>query len=163
MLLHTAPVSGKRALDEVRWSLSPAAELGRGFRPRLPVAGQAVGAELRAERDQGRELGYGLDGPVLGDPDEAVRVEIVPEQERRVPVGGSEQAGTPVMEQVALVDRLEAERVPLVGERREDGLRLELVLRPQGIGPEPALRRGRLRDGLPDVERYSQPASSFVQ
>jgi hypothetical protein len=67
------------------------------------------------------------------------------------------------MQQVALVDRLQTEREALLGERREDRLRLELAFRAQGVRPEPALRRGCLRDLLPDVERYSQPASSFVQ
>src|SRR5207237_1458594 len=60
-----------------------------------------------------------------GHADEPVRVQVIPQEERRVPIGRREQARTAVVEQVALVDRLQAERVPLVAERREDSLRSE--------------------------------------
>ena len=90
-------------------------------------------------------------------------VEVVAEQQRRVRVRGSEQAGPSVVEQVALVDRLEAECVALLGQRREDRFVLALAVGPQCAGPERALGCRRLRDRLPDVQRYSQPASSFVQ
>jgi hypothetical protein len=90
-----------------------------------------------------------------------VRVEVVAEEERRVAVGRREQARSAVVEQVALVDRLEPERVALLGQRRED--RLALRLGGQRLVPEPAFPRGLLDDRLPEVERYSQVASSFVQ
>jgi hypothetical protein len=72
-----------------------------------------------------------------------------------------EQPRAPVVEQVTLVDRLEPERVALLAEGRED--RLPLRLGGQRLVPEPALPRGLLDDRVPEVERYSQPASSFVQ
>jgi hypothetical protein len=49
-----------------------------------------------------------------------VGVEVVPQQERGVGIGGGEQPRLSVVEQIALVDRLEAERVALLTERRED-------------------------------------------
>jgi hypothetical protein len=90
-----------------------------------------------------------------------VRVEVVAEQEGGVRVGRLEQARVPVVQQVALVDRLQAECVALFGERRED--RLALGLFAERLAPQPALLRGLAGDRLPEVERYSQVASSFVQ
>ena len=52
------------------------------------------------------------------------------------PSAGREQARRAVVDEVALVDRLEPEREPLVAERREDGLELALGLRPQRVAPE---------------------------
>jgi hypothetical protein len=46
-----------------------------------------------------------------------VRVEVVAEQERRVVVGRREEPRRAVVQQVALVDRLEAEAVALLGQR----------------------------------------------
>jgi hypothetical protein len=114
-------------------------------------------------RDQRRQVGDGLDGPGLGDPDEAVRVEVVAQQERRVVVGRREQARAAVVEQVALVDRLQPERVPLLGQRREDRLGLALAVGPKRLRPELALGGRLLRDRPPEVEGYNQVASSFVQ
>jgi hypothetical protein len=139
----------------------PAAERRGGRRPGLAVARQAVGSELGAERDQGGEIGDRLDRARLGDADEPVRVEVVAEQQRRVLVDRREQARPAVVEQVALVDRLEPQRVALLAERREDGLALRLGL--QRLAPEPALLRGLLGNRVPQIKRYSQPASSFVQ
>jgi hypothetical protein len=90
-----------------------------------------------------------------------VRVEVVPEQQRGVGVGGLEEARPAVVEQVALVDRLDAQGMPLDPERRED--RLPLGLGAQRVRPQPALLGGLPRDRLPQVGGYSQPASSFVQ
>ena len=50
-----------------------------------------------------------------------MRVEVVAEQQRRVVVGRREQARPAVVDEVALVDRLEPERVARLAERREDG------------------------------------------
>jgi hypothetical protein len=114
-------------------------------------------------RDQRGQVGDRLDGPGLRDPDEAVRVEVVAQQERRVVVGRREQARATVVEQVALVDGLQPERVPLLCQRREDRFGLALTVRPKRLRPERALGGRLLRDRPPDVQGYSQPASSFVQ
>jgi hypothetical protein len=92
-----------------------------------------------------------------------VRVEVVAEQQRRVVILGREETRPAVVEEVALVDRLEPEAVELLGERGEDRLALAVVLGPERVAPEPALCRRPLRDRLPQVDGYSQPASSFVQ
>ncbi len=131
--------------------------------PNLAVARQAIRPQLGAVRDQRGQVGDGLDRPGLGDADETVRVEVVAEQERGVVVGRREQARAAVVEQVALVDRLQPQRVPLLAERREDRLGLALAGRAQGVRPERALGRRLLRDRPPEIDRYSQPASSFVQ
>jgi len=134
---------------------------GRG--PGLAVAGKAVGAQLGAARDQRGEVGHCLDGSGLGDADEAVRIEVVAEQQRRVVVGGREQSRPAVVEEVALVDRLEAQRVALVGERREDRLLLAVVRGAQGVFPEDAFACRLPCDRLPEARGYNQVASSFVQ
>jgi hypothetical protein len=92
-----------------------------------------------------------------------VRVEVVAEQQGGVAILGREEPRCPVVEQVPLVDRLQAERVELLGERREDRLVLPFVLRAEGVAPEPALGRRLLRDRPPEVGGYNQAASSFVQ
>jgi hypothetical protein len=58
-----------------------------------------------------------------------VRVEVVAEQNRRVGVDGGEEPRPAEVEQVALVDRLEAEREARLRERGEDGVELTLILR----------------------------------
>ena len=73
---------------------SSAKTLG-GVGPGLPVAGRALGAQVRAARDQRGELADRLDVAELRDPDEPVRVEVVPEQQRDVGVLRSEEAGVP--------------------------------------------------------------------
>jgi hypothetical protein len=60
-----------------------------------------------------------------------VRVEIVAQKQSRVVVGRREQPRTPVVEEVALVDRLEPERVPVLAEAGEDGVALAFVLGPK--------------------------------
>jgi hypothetical protein len=92
-----------------------------------------------------------------------VRVEVVAEEERGVAVGRSEEPRAAVVEQVPLVDRLEPERIGLLGQRREDRLELARVAGPERVGPEAALPRRFVRDRLPQTGRYSQVASSFVQ
>ena len=52
------------------------------------------------------------------------------EQQRRVGVGGREQTRPAEVEEVTLVDRLDAECEALLAERREDGLGLALGGRP---------------------------------
>jgi hypothetical protein len=92
-----------------------------------------------------------------------VRVEVVAQQQGRVGVGGGEEPRPAVVQEVALVDRLEPQRVALLAERREDRLELALAGRAQRPLPEPALASCLARDRLPEVEGYNQRASSFVQ
>jgi hypothetical protein len=165
-----SPVILERPLDRLAAEVVPAQARGlaaaqgrRGRRPRLAVAGEAVGPQPGAERDQGRQVGDGLDRPGPGDTHEPVGVEVVTEQKRGVGVGGGEQPRVPVVEEITLVDRLQAERVALLAERREDRLELALLLGPQRRLPQPALMRGLEGDRLPEARRYSQRASSFVQ
>jgi hypothetical protein len=82
-----------------------------------------------------------------------VRVQVVAEKKGRVAIGGIEQPWAPVVGEVALVDRLQAERVPLLAERREDGLGLALDRRLQRLAPETALALGLERDPVPDLNR----------
>src|SRR5439155_812127 len=122
----------------------------------LVVAAVAeVAAEL-AEDDHAQE-------DEADDEHEPVGVEVVAEQERGVGIGWREQPRAAVVEEVALVDRLQPERVPLLAERREDCLELALLLRPKRGLPQSALARGLESDRLPEASRYSQRASSFVQ
>jgi hypothetical protein len=143
--------------------LAPLAELRRGLGPGLAVAWKPVRAKLRAERDQRGKVGHVLHASRLRDADETVRVEVVAEQQRGVVVLRREEARPAVVEQVPLVDRLEPERVELLGERREDRLALALVVGPERVAPEPALGRRLRRDRLPEIGGYNQAASSFVQ
>ena len=163
MLTHPPPVGIEGLIDRLPLRLAASTELRRRLGPGLAVAGKPVGAELRADRDQRGEVGHVLDAPGLRDVDETVRVEIVAEQQRRVVVLGREEPGPSVVEQVALVDRLEPERVELFRQRRENGLTLLLVVGAERVAPEPALSRRLPRDRLPEVDRYNQTASSFVQ
>ena len=163
MLTHPPTVGIEGALNRRREQLASPAELRRGLGPGLAVAREPVGTQLGAERDQRREVGHVLHASRLRDPDETVRVEIVAEQQRRVVVLGREEPGPPVVEQVALVDRLEPERVELFRQRRENGLTLLLVIGAERVAPEPALSRRLPRDRLPEVGGYNQAASSFVQ
>src|SRR6476619_1737383 len=95
------------------------AEERRGGRPERPVAVPLLRAQLAAQRDELRKVGDRVDLARLGDADEPVRVEVVAEEKRRVVVGRLEQARTAVVDEVALVDRLEAERVLRLPEQGE--------------------------------------------
>jgi ribosomal protein L16/L10AE len=142
--------------------LTPA-EGRRGRRPGLAVTRQVVGPELGAQRDQRCQVRHRLDRARLGHADEPVRVEVVAQEERRVRVDRREEARPAVVEQVALVDRLETDGVALLRERREDRLVLALPLRTQRLLPEAALTRRPDGDRLPEGAGYSQAARSFVQ
>ena len=160
----------ERLLDDLAVSRLPGlarrlapSERRRRRCPCFPVSGQAVGAQLGTERDQRREICDCLDGACFGDADEPVRVEVVAQQQTRVGVSGREQPRAPVVEEVALVDRLEPEGVAILSEAGEDRVAFALVLGPKRGLPEPALTRGLEGDRLPETRRYNQPASSFVQ
>jgi hypothetical protein len=64
-----------------------------------------------------------------------------------------EEARAPVVHEVALVDRLEAEPVLLAAERRKDRLELTFAVRPERLAPDLALRGGLLSDRVPDTRR----------
>ena len=128
------------------------AEQRRGRGPGLGLAGPALGARLRAERDELGEVVHRLDAAGRRDPDEPVGVEVVAEQERRVGVGRREEPRPAVVEQVALVDRLHPERERRLAELRED--RRTVSRSPAGRSdsrPERALGRRLGGEGLPDV------------
>ena len=121
---------------------------GRG--PGLTVAGKALRAQVGAE---GEELGKGPDGLDVterGDADEAVRVEVVAQEDARVAVVGAEEPWLAVVQEIALVDGLEPDGKALLRERREDRLFLALGLGPKRGGPELALPPGLDGDRLPE-------------
>jgi hypothetical protein len=91
-----------------------------------------------------------------------VGVEVVAQQEGGIGVG-LEEPRPAVVEEVALVDRLQPECVALLAERREDRVELTLAGRPKSLLPEPALAARLPGNRCPEVDCYSQPASSFVQ
>src|SRR3954447_12731821 len=105
ILLDAPPVSCERAFDERRRGITSIAELRGGCRPRLTIAGKTVGAQLGAKRDQRRKLGDRLDRAALCDADEAVRVEVVAEQQGRVCVARVEQSRPAVAEQGSPANR----------------------------------------------------------
>src|ERR671930_454158 len=84
------------------------------------VAGDLFRTQVRTEGDQFRKVVDGGDGPGVLDAHEPVRIKVVAEQQRRVRVGRCEQARPPVVEEVALVDRLDPECVALLAEAREN-------------------------------------------
>jgi hypothetical protein len=127
------------------------------------AAGARLRAELGAEGEELREVGHDRHVAVLGDPDETVRVEVVAEEDARVAVRGREEPRAAVVEEVALVDRLEAEREARLGERREDSDGLPVARLEERGGPEVALARRLVGDRLPDVRYESQSAASLAQ
>jgi hypothetical protein len=86
-------------------------------RPDRAVAGNLFGAQIRTEGYQLGEVVDGRDRAALLDPDETVRVQVVPEQQCRVAVLRREQARSAVVQQVTLVDRLDPERIASFTER----------------------------------------------
>lgn len=99
--------------------------------PRCAVPGTPVAARLRAERDQLGEVGDGGDLTEGGDAREPARVEVVTEHQRGVAILGLEDPRPSVMDEVALVDGLEAEREARLRQRREHGLELAVGGLPQ--------------------------------
>ena len=110
-----------------------------GPSPPAPSARSCEQSEISSERSATAST-----SPKRGDADEPVRVEVVAEEQRRVAVRRGEQARRPVVDEVALVDRLEPEREPLVAERREDRLELARSARSASL-PERAPPRPRPR------------------
>src|SRR5439155_21097852 len=100
------------------------AEQRRGRRPERAVAARLFGAQLRGERGQLREVCDRVDLAERRDADDAVCIEIGAEQKRGVGVARRKEPRRAGVDEGALVDRLEAERVPLLAERREDRVAL---------------------------------------
>lgn len=158
ILVHPPAVEGEGPLDGARLRpvlAGPESAHGRG--PGRPVPVAALGTELGAEREELGEVGHGLDVPEGGDSHEPVCVQVVPEQDGGVAVRGVEEARAAVVEQVALVDRLDAEREALLAERREDGQGLAPPSREKRPSPERALPGRLLRDRLEEVAQRSCP------
>jgi hypothetical protein len=109
-------VRGESALGRsvVRWARTE--RHGRG-EPRLGVTVLALCLQPRAERDQLGEFGDRADAARRGDPDEPVRVQVVPEQQRELVVRWREESGPAVVAEVTLVDRLEPPGEQVVAER----------------------------------------------
>ena len=105
------------------------AEQRCGCRPQRAIALRLLCPHLATEGDELREVGDGRDVVQRRDARDAVRVEVVAEQQRRVVVGRREEARPAVVDEVALVDRLEPERVSVLAERREDGTAVALGAR----------------------------------
>src|SRR4051794_17328127 len=108
-------------------------------RPDRAVVPGALSSELGAQRDQLAHVRNGLHRPRGGEADEALGVQVVAEQENRVPVAGREEARAPVMDEVALVDRLDGDCEARVGERREDPLAVACAPGAERLLPERAL------------------------
>ena len=141
-----------------------APEQGDRGRPRLPIPGLVLRAQVGAERKELCEVGDDADVPLGGDAHETVGVEVVAQQNARVAVVGSEEPRPAVVQEVALVDRLDAEREPLVGKGGEDRELFSLFLRKKRGRPERALGRRLESDRLPRCScLQSQAASSFAQ
>jgi hypothetical protein len=79
-----------------------------------------------------------------------VRVEVVAEENARVAVGRRKQPSAPVVEQIALVDRLDAEREAFIRQRREDRKLFSFRLRAKCCMPERALPLRLPGDDLPE-------------
>ena len=101
-----------------------------GPSPSASSARSWLQSEMSSERSATASV-----SPNDGDAHEPVRVEVVAEQERDVGVGRREEPRPAVVHEVALVDRLEPDRVPRLGERRED--RHELALAAGDAQPAP--------------------------
>jgi len=93
------------------------AEQGHARCPDRSVLPRALRPQLGAERDQLAHVRNGLHRSRSREADEPVRIEVVAEEEDRVVVAGREEPGTPVVDEVPLVDRLDREREPILGQR----------------------------------------------
>src|SRR5262245_9224917 len=129
-----------------------AAPIQRGDRrrPGLAVTWKTFGPKMGAEGEELRKRAHRLDVPERCNAHEAMSVEIVAEQNPRVAVVGSEEAGLAVVEEITLVDRLEPDGEPVLGERGEDRLFLALGLGAQSGRPELAFLNRLNGDRLPE-------------
>ena len=136
-----------------------------GARPgapqRLATRTLAVGDEQRAERDQVGELADRLEVAERDEPLQPERVEPVAGEQREVGVGARHDARLAVMEQEALVDRLD-EQLVLRRRRRSRGGRAAAI----AAGERPAVaggaRRTAPRSGSPSAATSSARRSSVL-
>ena len=77
--------------------------------------------------------------------------------------GGAKRRGPAVVHEVALVDRLQPQRVAGFSECREDGAAVLLGLGQQAVGPEDALGRRVDGHGLPDVSEQKLSTAATVR
>ena len=99
----------------------------RRLDPGLALAVLARRAQRGAARDQLGHRRDRLDAARVGDPHEAVGVEVVAEQHALALLARREEPRPAVVDEVGLVDRLEPEREALGRERREDRLPVGLA------------------------------------
>jgi hypothetical protein len=140
----------REGVPSLRKPLFDTPEQRDGRSPRRPVARLPLRAQMGAEGQKLSEVGDHADVSLPRDAHETVRVEVVAEQDARVAVGRRKEASAPVVEQIALVDRLDAECEALIGERREDRKLLPLRVRPKCCAPERTLPLRLAGDGLPE-------------
>jgi hypothetical protein len=81
-----------------------------------------------------------------------VSVEVVTEEDGDVTVGWCEETGPAVVEQIALIDRLQSDGEPCWAKRRKNRGPLPLSRRPKGGAPKRALPLSFPGDGLPERE-----------
>src|SRR5581483_1816523 len=126
------------------WLVEPRAgpEQRCARRPQRAVALGVLRAKLAAERDELGQIGHCVGFAERGDTHEAVGIQVVAEQQREIGIARRKQPRLAVVREVALVDRLEAEREPRLRERREHGDELSLVAWEQRVLPQRALRSG---------------------
>ena len=97
-----------------------------GPSPSRPSARACEHSEISSARSE-----TAADVAGLRDVHEPMRIEVVAEEQRHVLVGRREEPRAPVVHEVALVDRLEPERVLGRRQRRENGLAVLLLLAPR--------------------------------
>jgi hypothetical protein len=141
---------GREGLPRLRQLLFDSPEKRDRRCPSRPVTRLALRAQMGAEGEELGEVGDHSDVSFLGDAHETVGVEVVAEEDARVAVCRRKQASAPVVEEIALVDRLDPEREALVREGREDRKLLPFRLRPKCCVPERTLPLRLPGDGLPE-------------
>src|SRR5437867_13335000 len=162
-------VSGVRAGQPLEWArivveperrpsvIQLAAAKGRGSCcPHWPVTDDFFRTQVRTKRDQLGEVADRVDGSDLLDAHEPVCIEVVPEEQRGVQVLGGEQPRAAVVQEVALVDSLDPERVPRFAERGEDRFSFLFLARAERRVPQGALLPRIGGDRLPEISRRSR-------
>ena len=141
---------GREGLPRLRKPLFDSPEKRDRRRPRRSVTGLACGTQVSAKSQELGQVGHDADVSLPRDPHETVGVEVVAEEDARVAVCRRKQASPPVVEEIALVDRLNAEREALVREGREDRKLLPFRLRPTCCTPERTLPLRLPGDRVPE-------------
>jgi hypothetical protein len=80
-----------------------------------------------------------------------VRIEVIAEEEDRVVVAGREETRESVVDEVALVDRLDCESETRLRQWREDRRAVTSSTGPQRLAPERSFALGVEGDLLPEV------------